>query len=220
MSIAANLTAIKIRIAQAAHRAGRDPQDIKLLVAGKYADASQLVQLIKAGQRLSLKDQGSAKQVLIGENKAQDLKQKYATIGDQAEWHFIGHLQRNKVKDVVPLITMLHSLDSIRLADELEKQLTKINKILPVLIEVNIAGEVTKSGVSIRELDGLVKHCRNLPHLKLEGLMTMNRSEFSNLRQLAQKYHLPELSMGTSADFEMAVEEGATIVRLGRIVFS
>lgn len=199
MSIANNLNSIKARIAEAAGRVGRDPKEIKLLVAGKYADVEQLRQLIAAGQKL------------IGENRAQDLTRKYAVIGDQAEWHFIGHLQRNKVKAVVPIITMLHSLDSLRLADELEKQLTKISKILPVLIEVNVAGEVTNE---------LVKYCRSLPHLKLKGLMTMNRSGFSTLRQLAGKYNLPELSMGTSADFEAAIEAGATMIRLGRIVFS
>lgn len=199
MSIKTNLEIIKTRIAEAAGRVGRNPREIKLLVAGKYADVEQLRQLIAAGQKL------------IGENRAQDLTRKYAVIGDQAEWHFIGHLQRNKVKAVVPIITMLHSLDSIRLADELEKQLTKINKILPVLIEVNVAGEATNE---------LVKYCRSLSHLKLKGLMTMNRSGFSTLRQLAGKYNLPELSMGTSADFEAAIEAGATMIRLGRIVFS
>ncbi len=199
MSITNNLNSIKARVAWAAGKVGRDPKEIKLLVAGKYADVEQLRQLIAAGQKL------------IGENRAQDLTRKYAVIGDQAEWHFIGHLQRNKVKTVVPIITMLHSLDSIRLADELEKQLTKISKILPVLIEVNVAGEATNE---------LIKYCRSLPHLQLKGLMTMNRSGFRALRQLAQNYHLSELSMGTSQDFEVAIGEGATMIRLGRIVFS
>ena len=209
MTIADNLAQIKARIAQAAHRASRDPQDIKLLVAGKYADASQLLQLIKVGQKI------------IGENRAQDLKAKYAVIGDQAEWHFIGHLQRNKIKDVVPIITLLHSLDSFRLADELEKQLTSISKTLPVLIEVNISAEATKSGIAPNDLPSLINHCRNLSHLKLVGLMTMNQSlHFHALRQLAHKYNLPELSMGTSQDFEVAIEEDSTIIRLGRIVFS
>src|SRR3989344_4584522 len=207
MSIKTNLEIIKARVARAAGRVGRDSKEIKLLVAGKYADIKQLEELIEAGQKL------------IGENRAQDLTRKYAVIGDQAEWHFIGHLQRNKVKDVVPLVTMLHSLDSIRLADELERQLKKINKVLPILIEVNVAGEVTKSGISFQELDELVKHCHYLPHLKLKGLMTMNQHHFHTLRQLAKSYNLPELSMGTSQDFEMAIEEGATMIRLGRIVF-
>ena len=209
MSLITNLVRLKARIAQAAFRAGRNPDDIKLLIAGKYATADQLLQLIKAGQKI------------IGENRVQDLQAKFAVIGDQAEWHFIGRLQRNKVKDVVPIITMLHSLDSSRLADELEKQLAKIDKTLPVLIEINLAAEATKSGVSPDELQQLIHHCRTLPHLKLVGLMTMSRSaHFQALRQLAHQYHLPELSMGTSADFELAIETGATIIRLGRIVFS
>ena len=209
MSISTNLKLIKQRLVKAARKSGRNPADIQLLVAGKYADAGQLLQLIKVGQ------------TLVGENRAQDLKTKYAIIGDQAEWHFIGHLQRNKVKLVVPLISMIHSLDSLRLADELDKELTKLNKILPVLIEVNLAAEVTKSGVSLKDLDQLVKHCLSLPHLKLVGLMTMSQpSYFKILRQLAQKYHLPELSMGTSQDFEAAIEAGATIIRVGRLVFS
>jgi len=198
MPLNTNLNSIRAKI----------PQHVKLLVAGKYATADQLLQLIKSGQKL------------IGENRAQDLLKKYASIGNQAEWHFIGHLQRNKVKQIVPIISMLHSLDNVRLADELEKQLAKINKVLPVLIEVNIAGEITQSGVALRHLDQLVKHCRLLPHLQLTGLMTMNRSHFRTLRQLAKNYRLSELSMGTSQDYEEAIAAGSTIIRLGRIVFS
>jgi len=209
MSLITNLAKLKAKIAQAAQKAGRNPNQIKLLVAGKYATTDQLLQLIKASQKL------------IGENRAQDLLRKYASIGNQAEWHFIGHLQRNKVKDVVPIISMLHSLDSFRLADELEKQLAKIGKTLPVLIEVNLAAEATKSGITPDELPNLIHHCRKLPHLQLIGLMTMSRSaHFATLRHLAHQYDLPELSMGTSADFEIAIQEGATIIRLGRIVFS
>lgn len=202
-----SLSLIHTRITTAATRAGRDPHDVKLLVAGKYADTDQLLQLIKAGQKL------------IGENRAQDLTRKYTVIGNQAEWHFIGHLQRNKIRDVVPLISLLHSLDSLRLAEALEKELTKIDKILPVLVEVNTSFEAALQ---------LIKDCQSLPHLNLTGLMTMgafvtdpekNRSHFRSLRQLAQTVNLPELSMGTSQDFEVAIEEGATIIRLGRIVF-
>ncbi|MBI4035146.1 MAG: YggS family pyridoxal phosphate-dependent enzyme [Candidatus Chisholmbacteria bacterium] len=217
MSITNNLASIKTRIITAARRAGRNPKDIRLLVAGKYATADQLLQLIKAGHKL------------IGENRAQDLKRKYQAIGDQAEWHFIGHLQRNKVKAVLPYITTLHSLDNLRLAQELEKQLVKINKTLPVLVEVNTSREITKSGIYPEDTPQFIKSLSQFPHLKVTGLMTMaaqvtspedNRPHFKTLSQLAQTTGLSELSMGTSQDFEVAIAAGATIVRLGRIVFS
>ena len=204
MSLATNLASIKTRITQAAQRSGRDPQSIKLVVAGKYANAGKLLQAIKAGVKI------------IGENRAQDLIKKHQVIRDRVNWHFIGHLQTNKVKQVVPIISLLHSLDSSHLADELEKQLRKINKILPVLVEVNF-DEATKFGITPGKLPSLISYCRKLPHLKLVGLMTMNHSShFRALRQLARKYRLPKLSMGTSQDFEVAIEEGATFIRLGR----
>jgi pyridoxal phosphate enzyme (YggS family) len=224
MSLKANLNQIKSRIRAAAQRANRNPQNIQLVIAGKYAGVKLTQQAIAAGVKI------------IGENRAQDLKQKYQTIGNQVDWHFIGHLQRNKVKIVAPIIKLLHSLDSLRLAEKLEQQLKKINKTLPVLIEVNTSQESSKFGVSEAETIDLVQKCSQLPHVKVVGLMTMgalvkkpeeNRPNFVDLRQLAQTTSqkkiphtsMEHLSMGTTIDFEVAIEEGATLVRLGSALF-
>lgn len=216
MGIAKNLLSIKKRINKAANRAGRDPQTIRLVIAGKYADIPTLNIAIDVGVKI------------IGENKAQDLVKKYQEIGDRVDWHFIGHLQTNKIKYVAPIVTLIHSLDSEKLALELEKYLSKINKNLSVLIEVNTSSESSKSGVSVDDLDLLVSTVKSLPHLKLIGLMTMgadvdnpedNRQNFKLLKQLADKLKLSELSMGTTRDFEIAIEEGATMVRIGSAIF-
>ena len=216
MSIHHNLITIQEGIRKAAERSGRNFPDIKLVVAGKYADAQTLQEAIEAGVKI------------IGENKAQDLRDKYKILGDQVEWHFIGHLQSNKVKYVAPIVTLIHSLDSEKLVIELEKYLTKINKRLKILIEVNTSGESTKHGISSEQLEPLATVCKKLTHIKLIGLMTMgadvdnpdnNRPHFRSLKKLADQLQLKELSMGTTRDFEVAIEEGATIVRIGSAIF-
>ena len=216
MSIHHNLITIQEGIRKAAERSGRNFPDIKLVVAGKYADAQTLQEAIEAGVKI------------IGENKAQDLRDKYKILGDQVEWHFIGHLQSNKVKYVAPIVTLIHSLDSEKLVIELEKYLTKINKRLKILIEVNTSGESTKHGVDPQSAAALAAVCKKLSHLELVGLMTMgadvdnpdnNRPHFRSLKKLADQLQLKELSMGTTRDFEVAIEEGATIVRIGSAIF-
>lgn len=215
-SITANLKSVKQQIAQAAKKADRNPADIKLVVAGKYADTATTLQAIKAGVKI------------IGENREQDLKEKFTLIGNKAEWHFIGHLQTNKVKSIVAMVSLIHSVDSLHLAQEIDKQAGKLGKIMPVLIEVNTSGEATKSGVPLAAAAKLVKECQKLPHTKVTGLMTMgslvdnpedNRRHFASLKKLAYKLNLPELSMGTTQDFAVAIEEGATIVRVGSAIF-
>ncbi len=216
-SISGNLSILKNGIAIAAKKVGRNPNDVKLVVAGKYADAKTLQSAIDAGVKI------------IGENRAQDLRDKYKIIGDKVEWHFIGALQTNKIKYVAPVATLIHSIDNERLANELEKYLTKINKTLPVLVEINTSGESTKHGVTPEAAGQLAKVCNQLAHINLIGLMTMgaevdnpeaNRSNFRLLKKIADKLALKELSMGTTRDFEVAIEEGATIVRIGSAIFS
>ncbi|MBI2009751.1 MAG: YggS family pyridoxal phosphate-dependent enzyme [Candidatus Chisholmbacteria bacterium] len=225
MSIAQNLKQIENRIHKAAKRAGRNPKKITLVVAGKYASDNQMGVLVKAGAKV------------IGENREQDLRRKNSIYGPKVDWHFIGHLQRNKVKHVIKIAKLIHSVDSVRLIAELENQLSKINKKLPILLEVNTAGETSKFGASPQEVIKLAKQCSQCRFVKLMGLMTMggmvehaedNRKNFRLLKNLAQKIErlklphisMKHLSMGTTRDFEIAIEEGATLVRVGSAVFN
>lgn len=224
MKIQENLKAIKLRIKLATKRVGRNPKDIQLVVAGKYADVDTTLQSITAGVKI------------IGENREQDLRQKFKVIGNQVDWHFIGHLQRNKVKSVIKIVSMIHSVNSLRLANELEKRLAKIDKKLPVLIEVNTSGEKTKHGLPPNKVPNLAKLISNFKHLNLVGLMTMgalashpeeNRKNFKTLANLLKQINqlklpnisLTQLSIGTTQDFEIAIEEGATLVRVGSAIF-
>ena len=169
---------------------------------------------------------------IFGENKVQEIKAKY---NPDYTWHMIGHLQRNKVKDVVPLASMIQSLDSTRLADEIEKQCAKINKIMPVLIEVNISQETNKSGVSVEELNEFIQYCLTKEHLDVQGLMCVGPLEgddtdtercFMEMKQLFDYYkgiygeqHFQYLSMGMSDDYELAIKHGSNMIRLGTIIF-
>ena len=191
-------------IAAAAARAGRDPGDVELLAAVKYLAVEQVQRLLDAGVRV------------LGENRAQALADKAQAYPD-ARWHFIGQLQSRKVKQVLPYVELIHSVASDSALKELGKHGTPDTE---VLVEVNVAGEEAKAGVLVRDLDGFLERCP----VKVVGLMTMpplaatpeeNRPHFARLRELAEARGLRHLSMGTSQDFTVAVEEGATIVRLG-----
>lgn len=199
------------RIAQAAHRAGRDPQDIELLAAVKYVPLDELGALADAGL------------TLLGENRAQELVAKATAWEGRADftWDFIGHLQSRKVKDLVGRVRYIHSVASDSVLAQLERHGRPETR---VLIEVNMAGEASKSGVQPADLPGFVERCP----VKVAGLMTMppaterpedNRRYFAALRELAATHGLEHLSMGTSQDYEVAVEEGATIVRLGSTLY-
>lgn len=169
---------------------------------------------------------------VFGENKVQEIKAKY---NPDYSWHMIGHLQRNKVKDVVPLADMIQSLDSVRLADEIEKQCAKIDKVMPVLIEVNISRETNKSGIMIEELDDFIRHCMNYPHIQLKGLMCVGPLEgddsdtercFKEMKEVFDHYQnqygsdtFQYLSMGMSDDYEIAIRHGSNMIRLGTIIF-
>ncbi len=199
-----NYREVKERIAEAAKRAGRDPKEVTLLAVSKTKPVSNIRTLMAEGQRA------------FGENYVQELTEKISEIGDAAEWHMIGHLQRNKVKYIIGKVRLIHAVDSVRLAEQIEKEAVKTGSEADVLMEVNIAREESKWGFM--------------------GLMTSapiaenpedNRKYFSGLRELARRIgeegfdnvSMDTLSMGMTQDYEVAVEEGATIVRVGSAIF-
>ena len=221
--IAENLEQIRERIAAACGRAGRDPAEVTLIAVSKTRPAEDVRTAFAAGQ----KD--------FGENKAQEMAAKAEETGDGPRWHFIGNLQRNKVKYVVGRAVLIHSLSGPELADEIERVSAKRDVVTPVLIEVNIGGEETKGGPAEEEAEALVRKAASLPHLKVRGLMTVvppaedpedNRPYFRRMRSLAAEIagkgipgvSMDVLSMGMSGDFETAVEEGATMVRVGTAI--
>lgn len=223
MSIAENLLLVRQRIAVTAQRFGRDPATIRLVAVSKTKAASLVDEALQVGQHL------------FGENYVQELMAKAGQL-PAAEWHFIGSLQSNKVKQLVGLVTMIHSVDRLSLAQEIDRQWRKQQQSCDILIEVNLAEETSKGGASEAEVMELARQFALLPNLRVRGLMTMPpfsqdpegaRPYFRRLRQLAQKIaaaeisgvEMDELSMGMSADFEVAIEEGATLVRVGSAIF-
>ena len=207
--VRANLAAVQARVERAARRSGRDPSDIEVLVAVKYISAEDIETLAQAGV------------TLVGENRAQDLIEKVARAPGRLRWHFIGALQSRKVKVIVEHVELIHSVASDSVLRELERHAPPGFEIL---VEVNVGGEQGKAGIEPRELDGFIARSP----VAVVGLMTMpplapdpeaSRVHFAALAGLARERGLPTLSMGTSQDFEVAVEEGATIVRIGTILF-
>ena len=224
MSVAENLKAVMDRIAAAAKRAGRDPSSVRLVTVTKTVAPERIREAVAAGA------------AILGENRVQEAKEKIEALGSIASWHLIGRLQTNKAKYAVRLFDLIHSVDTIGLASELDKQAAKTGKVQDVLVEVSIAGEASKAGMAVREAPALVRGVASLRHVRVRGLMTMppysedpddSRPFFSVLRELAEaiaKENIPgvsmqELSMGMSGDFEVAVEEGATLVRVGTAIF-
>jgi len=227
-TIAQRLHQITQRVEAACRRCGRQPGSVVILAATKTRTPEELLQAAAAGL------------THFGENYVQELLAKRQAI-DKAgfanvSWHMIGHLQRNKVKYLVPGVTLIHSLDSVALAEEIEKRAARAGIRQPVLLEVNLAAEATKSGVAPEGLPALAERVLELPHLDLQGLMAMppysedpedSRPYFQALRGLADSLraqgipaeNLRHLSMGMSGDYEVAVEEGATIIRLGTALF-
>ncbi len=209
------------RVAVAAGTAGRDAADVRVLVATKYVAAEHLGALHEAGIRL------------IGENRAQDLVTKQGLYGDAFEYHFIGHLQSRKTRLVVPLVSLIHSVSTMSVVQEIEARATSVTD---VLLEVNIAGEDSKSGIAPAAADGFLDEAAAHGAVRFCGLMCMPpwsadpaaaRPFFAQTRELAERlsrtwqgtYTFEQLSMGTSADYEAAVQEGATIVRVGSVLF-
>ncbi|MBI3418422.1 MAG: YggS family pyridoxal phosphate-dependent enzyme [Verrucomicrobia bacterium] len=222
MYIAANLETIRQRIAAACARAGRDPASVTLLAVTKgQAPAS-----VRAAADLGI--------TIFGENKIQEAKIKIGQCPGRLRWHFIGHLQSNKCRDAVHFFEMIESVDSLALAQEIDKCAAKGAKTMPVLLEVNIAGESTKYGFKPDELLARFEAINALRKLEIHGLMTIApytpepekvRPIFRQLRELKEQCDkilgvpLPHLSMGMSGDFEIAIEEGATLVRIGTALF-
>ena len=203
--VRANLAEVRERIAAAAARAGRDPGGVEIVAAVKYVPLEQLGALAEGGV------------TAVGENRAQDLQVKYAVHGDAFTWDFIGHVQSRKVKQIAPLVRLIHSVCTDSVLEQLERHAPTE---LRVLVEVNVAGEEGKDGVAVGDIDAFIERCP----VPVAGLMTMpplarepddSRRWFAELRELAAARGLAELSMGTTQDYEIAVEEGATIVRIG-----
>lgn len=211
--IAANLARVREEIAAAASTAGRDPGEVEVLSATKYVRGEDMPLLARAGIRL------------VGENRAQDLRAKALACGELFEWDYIGALQSRKVRAIVPYVRLIHSVASVSALRELERHRQLARPGLEILIEVNVAGEPGKSGVAPRELDDYLE---NAP-VPVTGLMCMpplarnpeeSRRWFAAARELAGERGLERLSMGTSQDYAVAVQEGATIVRIGTRLYS
>ena len=222
MSFADNLAGIQQRIRAACDRSGRDPSSALLLAVSKTHPAETIAEAIKDGQ------------VFFGENKIQEAKAKIPLCPGRARWHFIGHLQSNKVRDAVELFEMIQGVDSLDLAREISKRCEQAAKEMPILLEVNVAGESSKFGYKPERLLAELKELSALPRLLVQGLMTVPpyvtesekaRPHFRRLRELKLQceetlgFTLPHLSMGMTGDFEVAIEEGATIVRIGTALF-
>lgn len=222
MDLDANLTSIQQRIGRACARAGRDPASVTLLPVTKAQPPETINQAVKLGL------------TLFGENKVQEAKAKIPLCSGRLRWHMIGHLQTNKCRDAVELFEMIQSADSLHLAQEINKRAEQAGKSIAVLLEVNIAGEASKYGYRPQQLLSDLLRLKDLPRLEIQGLMTVPpwtpdaekvRPLFRQMRELKDRCEqmlgapLPCLSMGMSGDFEVAVEEGATLVRIGTALF-
>ena len=222
--IAEQLQEVENHIRAAAERAGRDPAEVTLIAVSKTKPVSLLMEAYDAGQRV------------FGENKVQELTDKIPAMPEDIKWHMIGHLQRNKVKYLVDRVALIHSVDSFRLAEEINIQAIKKNTTVPVLIEVNMAGEDSKFGVRPEDTEELIRQISTLPGVQVRGLMTVapyvvdaeeNREIFRKIKQLSVDIKLQNidnvamdvLSMGMTGDYEVAIEEGATMVRVGTGIF-
>jgi len=217
------LEAVRERLATAAERAGRDPASVRLIAVSKTVPADRVREAIRAGVDT------------LGENYVQEARAKMADLADlTVAWHFIGRLQTNKAKDVIEGFSLIHSVDRLKLARELDRRAGLHGRTLPILIQVNLSGEETKGGAAESEALDLIRTAAGLEHIEVRGLMTMPpffddpdraRPFFRSLARLAEAARqrlglaLPELSMGMSGDFEAAIEEGATLVRVGTAIF-
>ena len=220
--IAQRLKDVRAAIAAAAHRSRRDPGSVRLVAVSKTVDLSLIQAAVDAGQDL------------FGENYLQEARDKVAVLGRQVSWHLVGSLQSNKARGAVELFDLIHTVDRLKLARALDAAAARLGKVQDVLIQVNQGGEATKSGVGPSAAPALLQEVARLPHLKVLGLMTMPpwfpdpeaaRPYVQALRELRDHLRgltglpLTELSMGMSGDFEVAVEEGATLVRVGTAIF-
>lgn len=224
MSIAERLAEVRGEIRAAALAAGRNPEEVRLVAVSKTRPAADVSEAFRAGQ------------VIFGENYVQELRGKAPEVEEPVEWHFIGSLQSNKVRQIAGLVGMIHSVDRLSLAEEISRQWGRLSLTCDLLVQVNISGEVTKSGTTAEDALQLVRDMARLPNLRIRGLMTMPpffddpeaaRPCFAGLRHLSERIRgeaipgveMRELSMGMSGDFAAAIQEGATLVRVGTAIF-
>lgn len=223
-TIQENIKAVEDRIAAECQKAGRDPEDVTLIAVSK----TKPVEMLREAYEYGCRD--------FGENKVQELLDKYEEMPRDIRWHMIGHLQRNKVKYIVDKVYLIHSVDSLRLAEEISKEAVKKNVCVNILVEVNVANEETKFGTTCEEVKQLVQDIAKLPNICVKGLMTIapfvenaekNRPIFSKLKKISvdimdeniDNITMENLSMGMTGDYAVAVSEGATCVRVGTGIF-
>ena len=220
-----NLEIINEKIKKAALKANRNPEEIKLVAVTKTATIEQIKEAINAGVKI------------IGENKVQEAKEKYQILTADTEWHLVGHLQTNKVKYAIEIFDCIQTVDSIKLAKEIDKRSLQFGKTTNVLVEVNVSGEESKYGIKPEEVEPFLKEISEFSRIRVRGLMTIApiieedkeevRPYFRKLRELSKEIKskniknvkMDYLSMGMTDDFEVAIEEGANIVRIGRGIF-
>lgn len=214
--IRANVERVRERIARAAERAGRRAADVLLIAVSKTVEAERIRRAVAAGVPA------------LGENRVQEARAKIAELGRPVPWHLVGQLQMNKAKDAVELFDVIHSLDRLELARELDKRAGARGRAVEALVQVNVAGEAQKGGAAPDALGELLDAIATLPHVRVRGIMAIPpeapdaeaaRPWFRALAKLGERHGLAELSMGMSGDFEVAIEEGATMVRVGTAVF-
>ena len=222
--ISENIENIRKNIDAACKRSGRDPKDVLLLAVSKTVDVDRIKVAVDCGLNS------------LGENRVQEIMEKYEPMGENVKWHLIGHLQTNKVKYIIDKVELIHSVESIKLAEEINKQAKKHNLVMDVLVEVNMADEESKFGVKPEETESFIRELALMDNIRVRGLMTVapnvengeeNRVYFRNMKQLLvdinakniNNINMDILSMGMTGDYETAVEEGATIVRVGTGIF-
>lgn len=224
MGIAYNLSLIEEKITLACERAGRSREEVKLIAVSKTKPVEDIQEAIAYGIRS------------FGENKVQELKEKMEIIGEELDWHLIGHLQTNKVKYIVGKVSLIHSLENMRLAEALDKEAKKRKAIVDVLVEVNVAKEDSKFGIKPEDAEGFIRQVSEFENIRIKGLMTVapytdipeeNRKYFKELKKIMvdlnrkniHNVSMSVLSMGMTGDYEVAIEEGATLVRVGTGIF-
>lgn len=224
MDIQYNVKKVMERVAEAAHKANRSSESVTVVAVTKTVDVGRIMEAINAGIRH------------IGENRVQEFVKKHEFIPVDVKRHLIGTLQTNKVKYIIDKVDLIHSLDRLSLAKELDKRAAAVNRVVPVLIQVNVSKEATKSGIYEEEVESFIEQLEPFEHIRVKGLMTIAplsedpesaRPYFAQLKELFEKIKEREynhidmeyLSMGMTNDFEVAIEEGANIVRIGRAIF-
>ncbi|MBI2159964.1 MAG: YggS family pyridoxal phosphate-dependent enzyme [Candidatus Rokubacteria bacterium] len=214
--IPGNLERVRQRIARAAERAGRRAESVLLIGVSKTVEVARIRDAVAAGLPA------------LGENRVQEARAKIAELGRPVPWHLVGQLQTNKAKDAVELFDLIHSLDRLELARELDRRARQRGRPVEVLVQVNLAGEAQKGGVAPEALGALLDAAAGLDHVRVRGLMAIPpespdpedaRPWFRTLGKLGKRHALPELSIGMSGDFEVAIEEGATMIRVGTAIF-